>query len=225
MTSNNPTSHPTKALRKISFIDRVIANADQVLQTLNKNTVQADRPSPARQQPEAELSDKDRKHIAGLMRINHSGEVCAQALYQGQALTARDQQVRAAMAHSAKEEIDHLAWCEERINDFGSHTSHLNPLWYAMSFGIGAVAGAIGDKVSLGFVAATEDQVCEHLEQHLNQIPEQDKKSRAIIEQMLKDEAEHAEVAIEQGGLHFPQPIKKAMTLVSHVMTKATYRV
>lgn len=225
MTSNNPASHHAKPLRKISLIDNIIANADQVLQTLNKNTVKPDRQSPAKQQPETELSEQEKKHIAGLMRINHAGEVCAQALYQGQALTARNEQVRAAMAHSAKEEIDHLAWCEERINDFGSHTSHLNPLWYAMSFGIGAIAGAIGDKVSLGFVAATEDQVCEHLEQHLTQIPHKDKKSRAIIEQMLKDEAEHAEVAIEQGGLHFPQPVKKAMTFVSHVMTKATYKI
>jgi ubiquinone biosynthesis monooxygenase Coq7 len=211
--------------RSRSFIDTLISNTDQMLQTLSPKAAQPERRSPAQSEPESQLSEKEKKHIAGLMRINHAGEVCAQGLYQGQALTASKDDVRQAMEHSAKEEVDHLAWCEERIHQMGSHTSVLNPLWYAMSFGLGAVAGAIGDKVSLGFVAATEDQVCEHLNSHLKTLPENDSKSRAIIQQMLIDEADHASKALENGGIKFPKPVKKAMTLVSHVMTKTTYRV
>ena len=208
-----------------SLLDSLILNADQMLRTLTPRAAQPYRSNPAQQASESDFNEQEKKHIAGLMRINHTGEVCAQALYQGQALTARDPAVREAMEHSAKEEIDHLAWCEDRIRDMGSHTSLLNPLWYAMSFGIGAVAGAIGDKVSLGFVAATEDQVCAHLSEHLEQLPEQDEKSRAILQQMLVDEAEHASKALEHGGLRFPSPMKKAMTLISKAMTKTTYRI
>ena len=159
------------------------------------------------------------------MRINHTGEVCAQALYQGQALTAKNAQVKAAMEHSATEEIDHLAWCEQRLKELDSHTSHLNPLFYAASFAIGAAAGAISDKISLGFVAATEDQVCEHLREHLQTLPAEDEKSRAIVQQMLEDEAEHASKAIEAGGQVFPTPVKKAMSLMAKVMTGSTYYV
>jgi demethoxyubiquinone hydroxylase (CLK1/Coq7/Cat5 family) len=132
------------------------------------------RPSPAIIQPDAELDEQQSRHVAGLMRINHTGEVCAQALYQGQALTAKLPQVRKAMEHAAEEEIDHLAWCEQRIRQLNSHPSVLNPLFYGMSFGIGALAGLVSDKVSLGFVAATEHQVCKHLDEHLEQIPESD---------------------------------------------------
>ena len=149
------------------------------------------------------------------MRINHTGEVCAQALYQGQALTAKLPQVRIAMEHAAEEEVDHLAWCEQRIHQLGSHTSILNPLFYGMSFGIGAVAGLISDKVSLGFVAATEDQVCKHLNEHLEQLPAEDEKSRAILEQMRIDEEQHAESALEAGGFRFPAPVKFGMSLMA----------
>lgn len=165
------------------------------------------------------------KHIAGLMRINHTGEVCAQALYQGQALTAKLPGVRDKMQQAANEEVDHLAWCQQRLNELDSSTSVLNPLFYAASFGIGAAAGIAGDKWSLGFVAETEKQVCRHLQSHLEQIPIQDKKSRAILDQMNEDEAKHATDALAAGGAELPPPIKAAMTLMSKVMTKTTYRI
>tara|TARA_B100000446_G_scaffold39947_3_gene35514 strand:+ start:18182 stop:18661 length:480 start_codon:yes stop_codon:yes gene_type:complete len=159
------------------------------------------------------------------MRVNHAGEVCAQALYQGQAMTAKLPQVRQEMELAAEEEVDHLAWCQERIENLGSHTSLLNPLWYGMSFGIGATAGLISDRMSLGFVAATEDQVCKHLQDHLSELPEQDAKSRAVVEVMLEDEAKHAHSALEAGGHRFPAPVKGLMSLVSKAMTKTSYRI
>jgi ubiquinone biosynthesis monooxygenase Coq7 len=180
--------------------------------------------SPANQIDESELTDEERKHAIGLMRVNHAGEVCAQALYQGQALTAKLPEVGEQMEHAAEEEIDHLAWCEERIHELGGRTSALNPVWYAMSFGIGAGAGLISDKLSLGFVAATEDQVCDHLQKHLQELPANDQKSRTIVEHMLDDEARHAETALNAGGHRFPAPVKKLMTLVSSAMTGSSYR-
>jgi ubiquinone biosynthesis monooxygenase Coq7 len=158
------------------------------------------------------------------MRVNHAGEVCAQALYQGQALTAKLPAVREEMEHAADEEIDHLAWCQERLQQLDSHPSLLNPLWYGLSFGIGAAAGKISDRISLGFVAATEDQVCKHLEDHLQRLPEQDERSRAVVEQMLVDEEKHAHSALNAGGMRFPAPVKGLMTLVSKAMTKTSYR-
>lgn len=199
--------------------------ADRSLKTLVKGSSTAQRHNPASSVSNAPSADQQRRHAAGLMRINHTGEVCAQALYQGQALTAKNAQVKAAMEHSATEEIDHLAWCEQRLKELDSHTSHLNPLFYAASFAIGAAAGAISDKISLGFVAATEDQVCEHLREHLQTLPAEDEKSRAIVQQMLEDEAEHASKAIEAGGQVFPTPVKKAMSLMAKVMTGSTYYV
>ncbi|HBX56934.1 2-polyprenyl-3-methyl-6-methoxy-1,4-benzoquinone monooxygenase [Pseudomonas sp. UBA2684] len=210
--------------RHYSPVDRLLLQADAALRTLLPFSGQPSRPSPAIVQPEAELDDQQARHIAGLMRINHTGEVCAQALYQGQALTAKLPHVRAAMEHAADEEIDHLAWCEQRIRQLGSHPSVLNPLFYGLSFGVGAVAGLISDKVSLGFVAATEDQVVKHLDEHLEQIPAEDEKSRAILKQMRSDEAQHATSALEAGGLRFPAPVKFGMTLVSKLMTKSSYR-
>jgi ubiquinone biosynthesis monooxygenase Coq7 len=199
--------------------------ADAALRTLLPFSGQPSRPSPALLKTETELSESETRHVAGLMRINHTGEVCAQALYQGQALTARLPRVRQAMEQAADEEIDHLAWCEQRIRQLGSHTSVLNPIFYGLSFGIGASAGLISDRISLGFVAATEDQVCKHLDDHLGQLPAGDEKSRAILEQMRDDEAQHSTAAIEAGGLRFPAPVKFGMSLVSKVMTKATYRI
>ncbi|WP_425316515.1 2-polyprenyl-3-methyl-6-methoxy-1,4-benzoquinone monooxygenase [Stutzerimonas chloritidismutans] len=211
--------------RHYSPADRLLMQADSALRTLLPFSGQPARPSPAVLKNEAELSESETRHVAGLMRINHTGEVCAQALYQGQALTARLPQVRRAMEQAADEEIDHLAWCEQRIRQLGSHTSVLNPLFYGLSFGIGATAGLISDRISLGFVAATEDQVCKHLDEHLGQLPASDDKSRAIIEQMREDEQQHSTAAIEAGGLRFPAPVKFGMSLVSKVMTKATYRI
>ena len=211
--------------RHYSPLDRLLLQADTALRTLLPFSGQPYRPSPALSQAEVELTPEDTRHVAGLMRVNHTGEVCAQALYQGQALTAKLPQVRKAMEHAAEEEIDHLAWCEQRIRELGSHPSILNPLFYGLSFGVGAVAGLISDKVSLGFVAATEDQVCKHLDDHLTQIPVEDEKSRAILEQMLTDEAQHSASALEAGGYRFPAPVKFGMSLLSKVMTKSTYRI
>jgi ubiquinone biosynthesis monooxygenase Coq7 len=164
-------------------------------------------------------------HVAGLMRVNHTGEVCAQALYQGQALTAKLPTVRKEMQQAAQEEVDHLVWCEERLRELDSHTSYLNPAWYGLSFAMGAIAGAIGDKVSLGFVAATEERVCHHLRDHLKQLPDEDRKSQLILQQMLEDEQRHGENALEAGGTEFPGPVKDAMTTVSQVMTRTSYRI
>ncbi len=211
--------------RRLSFVDKLICNADQALRTLVPTAANAVVPSPAEKKDYAELSDQEQKHIAGLMRINHTGEVCAQALYQGQALTAKLPEIREEMEQAAQEEVDHLVWCEERLNQLGSRTSLLNPVFYAASFSIGAAAGLAGDKWSLGFVAATEDQVCKHLTEHLSQLPEKDEKSRAILEQMLEDEAEHGSNALAAGGHEFSTPAKKLMTAMSKVMTQTTYRI
>ncbi|UFH49843.1 2-polyprenyl-3-methyl-6-methoxy-1,4-benzoquinone monooxygenase [Pseudomonas sp. KNUC1026] len=211
--------------RQYSPLDKLLLQADTAARTLLPFSGQPARPTPAAPEPDAELDDGESRHAAGLMRINHTGEVCAQALYQGQALTARLPGVRKAMEHAAEEEIDHLAWCEQRIRQLGSRPSVLNPLFYGMSFGIGAVAGLISDKVSLGFVAATEHQVCKHLDEHLVKLPEQDRKSRAILEQMRVDEQHHAESALDAGGLRFPAPVKFGMSLLAKVMTSSTYRV
>ncbi|WP_039916504.1 2-polyprenyl-3-methyl-6-methoxy-1,4-benzoquinone monooxygenase [Cellvibrio mixtus] len=210
--------------RHLSLIDNFIINADRALRTLAAGgDMTCERPSPARPLDEADLSDSERKQAAALMRVNHTGEVCAQALYQGQALTAKLPQVRKEMEHAAEEEIDHLVWCQERIDALGSHTSYLNPVWYGLSFAIGAGAGLVSDRVSLGFVAATEDQVCKHLESHLEQLPITDLRSRAVVEQMLEDEARHADMALSAGGYNFPTPVKGIMTLVSKAMTQTSY--
>ncbi len=209
--------------RTFSPLDRLLIGADRSLKTLVRGSATAQRDNPGSDRNDGTSSDSQRRHAAGLMRINHSGEVCAQALYQGQALTARRSEIKQAMSHAADEEIDHLAWCEQRLKELGSHTSRLNPLFYAGSFAIGATAGAISDKISLGFVAATEQQVCEHLRAHLDSLPDGDDKSRAILEKMLEDEAAHATAALDAGGRVFPTPVQKAMTLLSKVMTRSTY--
>lgn len=211
--------------RHYSAVDRLLLQADAALRTLLPFSGKPYRPSPAQGEPETQLDAGKARHVAGLMRINHTGEVCAQALYQGQSLTARLPQVRSAMEQAANEEVDHLAWCEQRIRELDSRPSLLNPLFYGLSFGIGAAAGMISDRVSLGFVAATEDQVCKHLDEHLDQLPEEDRKSRAILEQMRIDEQQHATSALEAGGLRFPGPVKLGMSLLSKVMTKTTYRI
>lgn len=212
-------------MRQLNAIDQFIVRADRALRTLVAGEQFADRPSPAKNIAEAELSPEEARHAAGLMRVNHAGEVCAQALYQGQALTAKLPHVRAEMEKAAAEEVDHLVWCQERLDALNSHTSYLNPLWYGMSFAIGAGAGLVSDKVSLGFVAATEEQVCNHLQHHLKELPTQDVKSRAVVTQMLRDEARHADMALSAGGMRFPAPVKGLMSLVSKAMTKTSYRI
>ncbi len=212
-------------MRHLSLFDKVIQNADLALRTLTPGAANQQRPSPAQASDNNELDEHERKHAAGLMRINHTGEVCAQALYQGQALTAKLPEIREAMEEAAAEEIDHLVWCEDRITQLGSHTSVLNPAFYGLSFGIGAIAGAISDKVSLGFVAETERQVCKHLSEHMTSLPAQDNKSKAILLQMLDDEAKHATAAIDAGGYEFPLPMRLAMTGLSKVMTKGAYKI
>jgi len=211
--------------RHFSMFDNAVLQFDQALRTLTPGMARAERPNPASQGAPGELSERERRHTAGLMRVNHTGEVCAQALYQGQALTARKNAVREAMAHAAREEVDHLAWCEDRLRELDSRPSYLNPLFYSLSFAIGAAAGAAGDRYSLGFVAATEDQVCEHLESHLRQLPDQDQPSQLLLTQMLEDEAGHATTALEYGGARFPAWLKRAMSRVSAAMTKTTYYV
>lgn len=212
-------------MRHYSLMDKFIAEADKALRTIAPHAMQAQRINPASNHVENTLSEAERRHAAGLMRVNHTGEVCAQALYQGQALTARLPDIRAEMEQAAKEEEDHLAWCEERVAELGSHTSYLNPLWYALSFGMGAAAGLAGDKWSLGFVAETEKQVGEHLQSHMSRVPVQDEKTRAIIEQMHHDEAEHMQMALQAGAADLPLPVKQLMTAVAKVMTAAAYRV
>lgn len=210
--------------RQLSRTDQWIGQFDTVLRTLVPHAAQPSRPSPAGDLPEALLSETQREHTVGLMRVNHTGEVCAQALYQGQGLTAKLPDTREQMEHAAQEEVDHLAWCDARLQELGGRTSLLNPLFYAASFGLGAMAGAVGDRVSLGFVAATEEQVGRHLDKHLQQLPADDQRSRAVLEQMREDEAHHERWALEAGGARFPLPVKLGMRLVSKVMTKSVYK-
>lgn len=211
--------------REYTTADRLLLNADQALRTLFGRPLVTQRPNPAAAADETELSDSERDHIARLMRINHTGEVCAQGLYQGQALTARDPVVRESMQHSAAEENDHLDWCEQRVDELGGRLSLLNPLWYAGSFAIGAAAGIAGDKWSLGFVAETEKQVEGHLDEHLEQVPQNDRRTRAILEQMKVDEIEHGQKAINHGGARLPAPIRGLMRATAKLMTASVYRI
>ena len=183
-----------------------------------------ERSNPAENIADTELTQAEKELAGRLMRINHAGEVAAQGLYEGQALTARLPDVRDKMERAAMEENDHLAWCESRINELGSHKSLLNPLWYGGSLAIGAIAGLAGDKWSLGFVTETERQVVRHLDSHLAQLSDKDQKSRAILEQMKEDEGHHATTALHAGGAELPTPIKKLMALTSKVMTKTAFR-
>lgn len=208
----------------MALIDDLIIGLDGALRTLAGATT-AVRHNPAGGGPDAELSATEQRHAAGLMRVNHTGEICAQALYEGQALTAKDAQTRQTLLGAAREESDHLAWCEERLEELQSRPSLLNPLFYAASYALGAATGLMGDKVSLGFVEATEDQVCRHLEAHLESLPEQDERSRRIVTQMYADEARHGAAAIDAGGVEFPRPVKEAMTLLSRLMTETTYKI
>ena len=209
----------------LNFLDSALVQFDQALRTCIPGSTLSQRPSPASSVEPVELSETDRQHAAGLMRINHTGEVCAQALYAGQASTAQLDQVRESMEEAAADERDHLAWCEMRLTELQSRPSLLNPLWYAMSFGLGAAAGLAGDKWSLGFVAETEKQVCEHLETHLGKLPEADHPSKAVLTQMIQDERHHGQTAEQAGGAPLPFPVRKVMLGMSQIMKRTTYRV
>ncbi|MCZ6460381.1 MAG: 2-polyprenyl-3-methyl-6-methoxy-1,4-benzoquinone monooxygenase [Gammaproteobacteria bacterium] len=208
----------------MALIDDVVLQVDNALRTLSGSRT-ALRDNPASDVAEASLSEDEQVHAAGLMRVNHTGEICAQALYEGQALTAKDADTRSSLLSAAQEEVDHLAWCEERLVELGSKPSVLNPIFYAASYAMGAVTGLLGDKVSLGFVEATEDQVCQHLDSHLESLPKDDARSRAIVSRMHEDEARHGTEAISAGGMEFPRPVKNLMTLISKVMTETSYKI
>jgi len=216
----------TNSSMRLSAIDTLITHVDRAIRTLHMGTTRAHRESPAEPVTKADtLNHRERRHAAGLMRVNHTGEVCAQALYSGQSLTAKSPEVRESMLESALEEEDHLAWCEKRLLELDSRTSLLNPIFYAGSFAMGAIAGLLGDKTSLGFIAATEDRVCEHLRSHLHKLPKRDKRSRLIVEKMIEDETKHGEKAIAAGGKAFSEAQKNAMASLATLMTKTTYRI
>jgi ubiquinone biosynthesis monooxygenase Coq7 len=206
------------------MIDTLILGFDRALRTLS-GTVTAARPSPGAALGEPALEPHEQRDAAGLMRVNHTGEVCAQALYAAQAIVARDPDIRARYAQAARDEEDHLAWTQARLDDLGARPSLLNPLWYAGSFAIGIVAGVAGDRANLGFVVETERQVEEHLTAHIERLPANDAKSRAIVTQMRDDEARHGAMALEAGALPLPFPVRHAMRAAADVMRAVAYRI
>lgn len=205
-------------------VDTIILEFDRVLRTL-AGSPRSQRPVPGDTLPDVPLDDAQRKHALGLMRVNHCGEVCAQALYQGQALTSRDPAVCQALRQAADEETEHLAWTEQRVRELGGRTSLLNPLWYFGSLSLGVAAGLAGDKWNLGFLAETERQVEAHLDGHLTDLPVEDARSRAIVDQMRLDEIRHAEMAVDYGAAELPLPLRTGMKLMAKVMTGLSYRV
>ena len=208
--------------RTFSLSDRIIGEIDRAINVL-WGPARPARPSPVPTGGELALDEEERLESGRLMRVNHAGEVAAQALYRGQALTARDPTVSSAMRRAAAEEIDHLAWCEQRLQELNGRTSLLNPLWYAGSFAIGALAGIRGDHASLGFISETERQVESHLRDHMERLPAADQRSRAILQQMTHDEIEHGETAAALGGAELPFLVRRAMRLASRVMTRGSY--
>lgn len=217
------TYNQSMNIRDYSLSDQLLIQLGQRLQYWFAKPQSAVRKSPGDSYVERPLSTRQRRHSAGLMRINHAGEVCAQALYEGQALTAKNAKIRYAMQEAAAEEVDHLAWCFARLDALGSHVSYANPLWYVGAFSLGVIAGFCGDRWSLGFLAETERQVSAHIAEHLMQLPANDLKSRAILTQMKADEEAHATLAVEQGAYALPVPIKIGMRLASKVMVKVAY--
>jgi ubiquinone biosynthesis monooxygenase Coq7 len=204
-------------------LDQWISGFDHGLRTLT-GVHQAARPNPAAEVAEADMTAQERAHVAGLMRVNHTGEVCAQALYEGQALTASDAKAKDSLMSAAAEEQDHLVWCRSRLRELDARPSILDPVFFGLSFAMGAAAGLLGDRVSLGFVEATEDQVVQHLDEHLQTLPEQDTKSRKVLEAMRADESRHGAQALADGGEELPQPVKQVMRGLAKVMTTTTYR-
>ncbi|MDQ1362175.1 MAG: 3-demethoxyubiquinol 3-hydroxylase [Pseudomonadota bacterium] len=210
-------------MRHYSLLDKFINQADYALRTLLDTPRITGRTYPATHVGDHLLTEQEKRHAGNLMRVNHAGEVSAQALYQGQALTARLDNVRANMEHAALEENDHLVWTAKRLKELRSHKSLLNPFWYAGSFATGALTGMIGDKWSLGFVAETEFQVVHHLDHHIQQLPANDARSIAILQQMKQDESHHATTALKAGGTSLPLPVKRLMTVMSKVLTASAY--
>jgi ubiquinone biosynthesis monooxygenase Coq7 len=210
--------------RPLTPLDRLIIGANNALRTLAAPAGRPARRNPAEQLPESELDDAQRRHAAGLMRVNHAGEIAAQGLYQGHAVVARDPAIEQQMQHAASEEFDHLAWCEQRLRELDEQPSRLSPLWYTGAFAIGAASGMLGDKWSLGFIAETEKQVCDHLDSHLARLPDKDTRSRAIVRKMYAEEKVHGESAIEAGAAELPQPVQRLMRLMAKVMTTTAYR-
>jgi len=210
--------------RQFSLSDRILAEFERALSTSLGTTPEAGRPSPGAGLDDGDLAETDRRHVAGLMRINHTGEVCAQALYSGQAAVARNAATREQLLEAAAEETDHLAWCADRLSDLHSRPSLLNPVWYAGSFALGAVAALASDKVSLGFVVETERQVEAHLADHLDELPAAAAASRAVVAQMKDDEARHGQAAKASGGIDLPPPVPSLMRLASLVMKAVAYR-
>jgi len=209
-----------------SFIDQLFSSLDHGLRsTFLKPTSKRESPASSLKKDPIQGNALLKEQSAALMRVNHVGEVCAQALYQGQALTSRSSEVRAKMQHAADEEIDHLNWCYQRIEELEGHTSYLNPFWYLGSFTLGVGAGIAGDKWSLGFLAETEKQVVEHLESHLERLPEEDTVSRAVVTQMAIDEAEHADMAVANGAAELPYPVKNLMRATARIMTTLSERI
>ncbi|HEX5539659.1 MAG TPA: 2-polyprenyl-3-methyl-6-methoxy-1,4-benzoquinone monooxygenase [Methylophilaceae bacterium] len=204
------------------MLDRFIIEFDKALRTLLAEPHSV-RPHPGKRHEDVALEDRERRHAAALMRVNHCGEVCAQALYNGQSLTARDETTAAALRQAAQEETEHLAWCEGRIHELGGRTSVLNPIWYGGSFALGTLAGALGKRWNMGFLAETERQVGWHLVEHMAKLPEHDAKSRAILAQMQTDEAAHADNAVRHGAAELPKPVKSAMRHLSKLMTRTSY--
>lgn len=210
--------------RDLSPADRLIRAVDQALRTVAAANVAA-RPYPAEAIPDEVADPTARRHAAGLMRVNHTGEIAAQALYHGQALTARDPALRTQLEEAARDETDHLAWCERRVRELDGHVSLLAPAWYAGSYLIGAVAGLAGDRLSLGFVAETERQVVEHLQSHLRELPAGDLRSREVVARMRDDEARHGAVARDSGARELPEAIRRLMRHTARVMTRTAYRI
>lgn len=208
-----------------NFPGKILKEFDRFLKIVSVDPEPPVKPTPNSDHPDVDLSESDIKHIKGLMRINHTGEVCAQALYYGQALFAKDKTTYKHLIKAASEEHDHLYWCQERINDFDTHTSILNPFWYASSFALGATAAMFGDKISYGFVIEVEKQVENHLEEHMQQIPQEDIKTQAILSQMKADEIRHGQDARDAGGIELPVPIKNIMTAMSKFMKYLVYRI
>lgn len=210
--------------RNLTPLDRLLAGVNNALRTVTAPAGQSPRANPAGDVEEGVLDQEQRAHAAGLMRVNHAGEVAAQGLYQGHAVVARDPDIEDQMQKAADEEFDHLAWCEQRLDELGEQPSHLSPVWYAGAFTIGALSGALGDKWSLGFIAETERQVCDHLESHLDKLPADDARSRAIVSTMRDEEAEHGENAVAAGAADLPKALKKLMQATAKVMTTTAYR-
>jgi len=210
--------------RTLSAVDRLLAGADNLLRTLAVPAVAA-RTNPAAQLPDMAMTETERAHAAGLMRVNHAGEVAAQALYHGQALLARDPATAEHLGRAAREEGDHLAWCRERLEELGSRPSRLDPLWYLGAFATGAAAGMVSDRISLGFVEETEKQVVEHLRGHLQRLPEADTRSRAILTAMARDEAEHGDAARVAGAARLPAAVRRLMRGSARIMTSTAYRI